>query len=263
MANEVVVKNRISRIQPQPYNPGGSEGDRLRGGLYGEQYVLSMFPDKKALADDDSYFRCGTDGITIPYVPGVTVAQQGLITSFSDTGPLWVIFNGNKAGGKRVYLDALKLLSNVAPATCLNLELAVRIDTVSKLPTNSNQYTQPQIVNVNGDSTVKSLTTVYAYVAANALVTPASSAAVINAARARIPTGAAVVGDEYTFQFGGVDRSQRVGLTAVRATDVAKLIGDCEPVIIGPQQWATIHLWWITATTNIPSWEWGLNFIER
>ncbi len=257
----VIPARKLPRRIPdsrEPQVPG-------RCSPYGDGYVVSLFPTKHALADEGSYFVVSSAGTVAPAIPGTFVAQQGQIAAFGDTTPLWVVQNrATPDDGTRIYLDFLRLLlGGTAPTGTVSLEAAVRIDGVSKLPTNANQYSNPIPVNVNGDDSRLSVSQVYAYVAANAMATPASSGAVRNVARSRIPSGAAVVGDEYLFRFGSVDSAPQVGLTAARATTPARLVGDAAPAIIGPGQWATIHLWWLTSATNLPTWEWEIGLIER
>ena len=253
---------RYSRKLPTPQADGQTPQDvGDRADIYGAPIVTPLFSSKYPLIDESSQFTCGSGF-------GTSVAQQAQITAFSDTGPLWVI--NNKATpsptATRLYLDSLRLmLYGTAPTGTVSLELAVQVDiqSFSKLPTNSNQYTNPTIYNPNSDDTTRtSQAVVYAYLAANALVTPGSSGGVRKASRMRLPTGQAVVGDQYVFRFGGTEASNTSGLTAARATHPASFEVSGDGVIIGAGCWATIHLWWLTATT-LPTWEWDLTWFER
>jgi hypothetical protein len=254
MALDFKVQARASRILPQAQVDTNLID--VRAGRYGELPVLSKVPTKHLLSDEGDYYTA-TSGY------GTTVAQQGQITAFSDTAPLFVFFNKELPGGKRIYLDALRLLlAGTAPVGTVSLEVAVRTDTVSKLPANANQYTNPLTYNVNSDDARASSATIYAYVAANAMVTPVSSGAVRNVARAHVSTGLGITGDEYLIQFGSTERASHAGLTATRAAATARLVGDGNPVIIGPQVWATVHVWWLTSITNVPTWEWEWSWFE-
>lgn len=259
-----LLRGLVARALP-PVNPDSQNNDvALRLSAYGDQSIESVWTTKHRLADEGSYFAVASSGTVSPPIPGTFVAQQGQITAFGDTTPLWVIQNTAPAGGKNIYLDFLRLLlGGTAPTGTISLELAVRIDTISKLPTNSNQYTTPLPINVNGASDRAAVAKVYAYLAAQAMATPASSGAVRNVARARIPTGVAVVGDQYLFRFGTTEPDSAAATTAARATHPVSISGQANPVIIAPGQWATIHLWWLTSATNLPTWEWELGLAER
>src|SRR5947209_5149375 len=198
--------------------------------------------------------------------PGTFVAQQAAITAFSDTGPLWVIFNRAPAGGQSIYLRWLKLLlGGTAPTATVSLECAVRTDVVSKVPTSAaTSFTNPTPANVDGRDASLSVSTFWAYTVTTALVTPVSSASVRQCAYGRIPTGLGIVGDEYTFEFGLTEsiKGAAAGLTAARAAAVAQLSEKMAPVVIAPGMYATIHLWWLTAATNAPSWSWEIGHYE-
>lgn len=259
-----LIKGLVARALPT-FNTDNQNSDvAFRLGPYGDQGVEGIWTSKHKLADEGSYFAASSSGTVTPPIPGTFVAQQGQVVAFGDTTPLWVIQNQAPPGGKRVYLDFLRLLlGGTAPTGTISLELAVRIDAISKLPTNSNQYTNPVAINVNGDSDRAPIARIYAYLAAQAMATPASSGAVRNAARIRVPTGVAVVGDQYIFRFGTTEPDSGSVSTAARATHPATLSGQGNPVVIGPGQWATIHLWWLTSATNLPTWEWELGLVER
>lgn len=261
LSPQALMKAIGNRFKPQRNLSGSMNEVPLWADEFGK--MVPPFAGKYGLADEGSLFTASSAAATPPFNYGTTVAQQGQITAFGDTTPLWVIANGAKSDNPaRIYLDYLRLLlAGTAPTGTISLELAVRVDAIAKLPTNANQYTINPAVAADGLSVFPG--SVYAYLAAQAMATPASSGAVRNAARSRIPTGVAVVGDCYEFRFGTVDGSPRMGLTAARATDPAKMIGDCQAVVINPGEWATIHLWWLTSATNLPTWEWELGLIAR
>lgn len=234
--------------------------DYKRIGIYGEDYTLPLVPTKHLLADEGSYFRTGSDMTAVAgsQIPGTTVAQQGQIVAFGDTTPLWVIRNSEPTdgSGKAFNLDFLRLLlAGTAPTATLSLELAVVVDTVNRIP--AANFTNPALVPMKQGAPIPNVG-VYAYTAGAAFTALASSGAKRNVARARIPTGVAIVGDEYVFRFGSVENSQKTGLTAARATDPARITTEAEPVLLMPGDCATIHLWWLTSATNLPTWEWSM-----
>jgi hypothetical protein len=51
-------------------------------------------------------------------------------------------------------------------------------------------------------------------------------------------------------------------LTAARATAPAKITTQLAPMIIGPQTTGWISMYWVTATTNTPSFEYSLSYQE-
>lgn len=222
---------------------------------YGKLNLPGLLP-KQALCEEGSYHRCSSG-------TGTQVAQQAQWTAFSDTVWSWIVYNKNAPGGKNVYLDYLSLLAGVASTATLRLELCVRgMPNVLRLPTNAN-YTNPSLYNCNLADDRQINAAVYAYIAGGVSAQAASDTSVRDLSRGSIPTSLDVIGDAYIFQFGASDRSSIPGLTATRATATAKIVGECDPVCIGPGQSASLHLWWLTSGTNIPSWEWSMGLIER
>lgn len=212
-------------------------------------------------ASRGTLFTTGSGATT----PGTTVAQQAAITAFSDTGPIFVIQNTGSTGQASIFPAYLRLMSGAAMAGGLNLELAVKVDTPgqSQLPTNSNQYTNPTIWNGDTRDATQSVARLYHYLAAQALVAPASTSGARVVSRARVPTGVGVSGDEYVFQFGAHDFAHQSarGLTAARATDTARVVSQAAAFSIAPGCWAKIYVWWITAG-SAPTWETELGWYE-
>lgn len=198
--------------------------------------------------------------------PATTVSQQGQVTAFGDTTPLFVIKNNAAAGGVSIWPRYLRLMNTAtAPTGTIDLFLAVLIDSTSKLPTAANQYSNPLISNMDTrDTSSATVATLYHYAVAAAFATPASSASVKVVYRASIPTGVAVLHDTYTFQFNMQDQpmTQKQGLTAARATDSAGLSAQGAGFSIAPGLWATFHLWWVTSGVNLPIWETELCWYE-
>jgi hypothetical protein len=76
----------------------------VRGGRYGEQYVLPLISTKHLLADEGSYF------IATNPTPGTALAYN-VQAAFSDTVPLLYIQNNDSKANplaKRMYLDYIK-----------------------------------------------------------------------------------------------------------------------------------------------------------
>jgi hypothetical protein len=231
-----------------------------RSGPYGDWSVMPLSPTKHALADEGSYFV-----VTNP-TPGTAVAYA-LQTTFSDTADgLFVIQNANPAGGPNVWLDYLKLiLAGTAPTATQSMEFTVRTDSNSMVPTaNSVQIAggagAQTIFSTNQPDPTSPAVNMWAY-NAGAMTVPATSASGRRVARAHIATGLGIAGDEYELQFGAPDRGAgNTGMTAVRASSPARVVGHCAPVVLQPQQWAVVNMWWLTAATTAPSfeYEWGL-----
>ncbi len=239
-----------SRSLPQP-TQDGVEGelrlDRYRG-------VVIPMPFKYALADEGSYFTGQNP------TPGTGTAHA-LTTAFSNTSALFSFFNKAQPGGKRIYLDHMRLIFTAVPATSLWEDFVVDLDATGRAPTAGNQTITGQ--NVNIDDGTQSIANLQAFSAA-ALTVPASTTSTRRIARFRVNTGQVINGDSILVQFGASDFTQpRSALAVVRATDVGQINGNAPPVVIGPQAYGTIYRWSAGEATTAPSFEFELGWWER
>jgi len=142
----------VSRALPQPTVDNQEREVRL--GRYGETCVYNVVPKMHAASDEGSYFA-----ITTP-TPGTKVdyGSAGTQTSFSDTVPFMLIKNNDALGGKRIYLDYLKLIQigGTAPASTTSVQMAVKIDNINRQNT-AGTLTTLTPVSANMDSGLVSI----------------------------------------------------------------------------------------------------------
>lgn len=206
----------------------------------------------------------GSRFVTTTPTPGSGI-QMGLITAFNDTTGAFMAFKNNDAvGGKSVILDKLKLLlTSTAPATTTVLHMAVKIDSKDRTPTAGSPATLTP-VNPNGGSSVASIISPLNMSTGGAAITvPASGANARLVSRGSIATSLGITGDEYNFYFGnGSDVGAHGGGTGVRSTAAGRFSTNMEAVIVPPQWWCVIYLWWLTQTTNAATFEAEMAHIE-
>lgn len=246
----------VARALPNATSDGRSPVPGVRGGRYSEQYVQAVTPTKHVLADEGAYFVA-----TNPTI-GTGVAYA-LTTAFNDTtGAMFALQNTNAAGGKRLYLDYLKLIVTAVPTANTSMEFAVKVDPKDRTPTAGNVAITP--VNVNGDDSTSPGVTVQAFTAA-AITVPASGSSARTVSRSHISTGLIVLGDEYVLAFGPADIGTAHTSIAVKAStsSASRYIGTAAPVIVGPGQWAVLYMWMPSAATTAPSFEYELGFWVR
>lgn len=250
---------RIGRALPVPV--ADSSKSEVRGSRYGEGLILPVVNTKHNLADEGAYFTATNPTISTP------ITKAASIVAFSDTNGTFVIKNNDSPSNpkaKRVYLDFIRLwLAGTAPATTTVMGWAFKIDNVDRFPTTAANMTLLTPANVNMDDNTGSVVKLASYANAGAMTIPASSTSARVAARARICTSLGITGDEYMVQFGKWNVQPIQGLAADRATSVAQLVAHAAPVVIGPQQTLVAHMWWLTATTNVESFEFELGWWER
>ena len=123
-----------ARGLPSPQTDQKAPVTNVRGGRYGEQYMLSLIPTKHVLADEGSYF------IATNPTPGTALAYN-IQAAYSDTVPLLYIQNNDSKANpfaKRMYLDYIKLICSVVPASGTGARFAVKTDpTLRTLSTNN------------------------------------------------------------------------------------------------------------------------------
>ena len=259
MSLEIENLARISRNLPQAYAEAADVP--MRATRYGDQSVQQIGGPRHAVADEGGYF------VATNPTPGTGIQLNANVTAFADTNALFVIQNKdpvNDAASKRIFLDYLKLrLLATAPTATVSMEFALKLDYIPREPTTAANRTVLTSVNVNGDSTRGSSCQVYGYANAGAMTVPAASGAARIVSRTSIPTSLGIAGDEYVLAFGATDQPATQGLTATRATAVARIVGTAPPVVVGPGQNLVVHMWWLTAATTAATFEFELGWWER
>lgn len=254
--SDVLAFLRANKGLPQAVAPGAASP--AYGDLSGIQVAHQGMPSDQECTDLGIYRT-----LTNP-TPGTAVAYSFAAgaSSFVNTTAFMGFFNGSKAG-KRFSLKRLKLLLAVAPTATISLEAATRIDdgTLANL-TPTAGFTNAKMLNPNFDDTQQSDVQCYSF-SAGAMTVPAPTANSRFVGRGRIATGLGIVGDQYEFVFSGTDAPTRSPLAVVRATDPANMACVMEPATIGPGQWLFLYLWWLTAATTAPSFEWSVSGLEK
>lgn len=238
---------RVSRALPQAL-PDTSQAD-VRGGRYGEQYSIPILGRKQALADEGSFF------IATNPTPGTPIAVTTSITSFAETagavGVGLLLRNIDAAGGKRVYLDYLKLMIVQVPTSATSWQWALVQDQNPIRYTSGGSAITP--VSPNGDIVAPSV--VQMYFGALTTAVPTSRRTVGRGTfRGVIPT----TFDEYMLVFG----SEEGGGHATGAAASGRLVGATAPVILGPGQNLALTMWG-TANAAAPSFEFEMGWAER
>lgn len=247
---------KVARALPAPTTADGALIGNPRASRYLEQIVQPIVMTKHTLADEGSYF------VATNPTPGTAIAYgaAGTQASFSDTVPFFVIKNNASPGGKRTYLDYLKLLENgTAPATTTAVQLAIKVDSANRFPTSAvSTFQAISPVNVNADDSTQPQTQLWVPNGAVATI-PASSGSARLVARSQLKGGPTLNLDEYKISFGVVDVASDGGYL----TTVASYSTRNSPIVLGPGEYAIIYLWFPGGATNPFSFEFELGFWER
>ena len=239
---------KVSRALPGTRLTDGTlntESPRWSG--YGEPYVV---PFSSRLAADEGMYFVGRNA-----TPGTGVAGHAACTTH-DTAKAYIMLRNNAAeGGRRAYLDYIKLRCTAA-GTGGTLDYATH--TIDRNRTYSSGGGDLTLMNVSQQSTVSTVLTT----AKIGAVVPGevnSAVAKIVAHHALRAAVIAVVGDLVIFNFGG-PLVTSAGLQG--GTLELEKVYHCPPVLLGPGD--SYHLViWSDLQSAAKSYEAELGFWER
>lgn len=150
--------------------------------------VLSV--EAAVVGDKGKYF------VALNATPG-TAVTFAVNASVSETAGYFLsIKNTEQANGKRVYVEYIRLICAVAPASATSGEVFVKLDTTGYSSGGTGGAITP--VCVNSDLSPTSVTEIRA----GALTTAARSGSPRLLSRAKLRAGIPVVGDEWLLYFG-------------------------------------------------------------
>ena len=208
--------------------------------------TINTLSAQQNLAADKNLFvvNCQTPGTAIAY------AQ---LTSFSATANgLFVIANNEQVGGKSIYIHRLDLFQTAAVATGTTISFEAYNE--AGIVTGTTAVITRTAVNVGGGSALNGVVQAFN---AGAITIPAAVGTRVLQGQGWIPVGVNVAKDVYTMEFGSdAPASPKTGLTAARATDTARCVGQMGAVIIPPQTTSWLNMWGLGTST--PSFEYNL-----
>jgi hypothetical protein len=222
------ISGRTSRGLPQPAPDTNSTS--IRAGRYGEVMTVPLYGNKHALADEGSYYIA-----TNPTI-GTPIAQTTSITAYADTagaiGNYFFWKNTDLTGGKRVYLDYIKLMVVQVPTAATSWQWALVTDYGAARYTSGGSAIVP--VSPNGDIGTPSVVQMYA----GALTTAVGiSKRTVGRGTFRgvIPT----TFDTYVIVCGATQGG--TGFASAAAS--GRSVGIAPPIILGQGQNLTFIMW--------------------
>lgn len=233
------------------YQPTGGYGSGFvdRSGGVVSDAIMST---KHGIADLGQFF------VTTNPTPGTALAYQ-IQTSFLDTAPILYLQNNDVVGGKRVYVDYIKIVVSVAAAAGVNAFYAITTDQAPRaLSTDHRTALTPVNPNTGSVSTSILLVNGQSNATASAYAAAASPRVMARGSFG----GLTVVGDELIIDFGADDITPYSGLTAAQATCPGRKVSSSPPLVLAPQTCATVALWFpsnsatgLSYELEIASWE--------
>jgi hypothetical protein len=195
-------------------------------------------------ADEGRYF------VATNPTPGTAIAQT-IQTSFLATNALCTIFNGNAAGGARIYLDYIRLIVGTAAASATSCELAAVLDKINRFSSGGSAIT-PVCSNLDASNNNTGAVINFGAVTAAA----ASAARIVS--RITVKPSIQLTKDSYVIKFGA---------PAGQGSTVPSAVGiigqDAPPIVIAPQGSLVLHVWNPANSATAPTYEFELGYFER
>lgn len=219
----------------------------VRIGRYGDQYQLNLFPGKHVLADEGSAF------VATNPTPGTALAFA-VNATYDVTKSFMVVKNLASPGdGKRVYLDSIKIMPTVAPASATALCYAIWLGTFAGYTSGGTEIIP---VNTNGDDGTSPASRVIMASGTAVLTTVAAGLNRLVArgvARSVIPA----VCDEICIAFG----ADSVGSSSSTASGHS--VSNAPAIVIPPQGIAVLNIWMPSNAVTGLSYEAEVSLFER
>lgn len=233
----------VRRAKPALLLDGAESPVRL--GRYGETISSSLFPGKQALADEGSCF------VATNPTPGTALAFA-VNATYDATKSLIAIRNLDSVGSRRVYLDYIKLIPTVAPASATSAHFALWLDSGNKYTSGGTAITP---VNVNADDTAQSVSSVILASGGATLVTTAAARLV---ARGVLRSVIPAVHDELVIAAGA-----DAGAATSSATAAGRNVSVVPSVVIPPQGCLLVNVWFPSNAVTGLSYEAEVSLFER
>ena len=255
--NDVLGWSKIGRALPQKLVDTFTAPDR--SGAYGEKMVQLLSPRDLTLVDEGSEFQASSP------TPGTGLAQITTPTAFIATSPYLIIQNPVNVGpvlAKSLYLKSIKLALSVVQTGNTTLNYVAVLDNILRWSSAGSAcgvgtfgtMNGPYCANFNASSASN------AQVYAGALVATAASNAARMLSHCELRTAIPVVGDTYTFSFGGHE-GYHTGL-AKNGTAPSDFVIPLPGVVVAPGGAFLLYLW-AASQSGAGQFEVDVNWIER
>lgn len=223
----LLENSKVIRARPTPV-PNGLAGEGWdRRSPYGD--VAEYSTPRNALADEGSYYVCQNPTID-------TTVAYGVIAAYATLTPAFLIANSALPGGRSIFLDFIKLLVTVAPASATNWKYLVEVDSTQRVSTPPTGGVSRSVLNSNPGIANDFEGAVWAFTGGTVLTVMAASAGRV-VAHGRWAQSIPIVLDEMVLKFGQGDTD------ANAVTTVGRRTASAPPVVIPPGCSAAIHMY--------------------
>jgi hypothetical protein len=245
-----MTASSATAAQARPSIVGDGVEKTVRSTRYGDVLVAPLLQKNHMLADEGSYF------VTTNPTPATAIAFAVSAAVSETAGYYLFIRNGWSIGAsdaKNLYLDYLRLITSVAPASGTAGHFFFKADLASKYTSGGSTLVP---VNPNLNSGAASGAIVYA----GALTTAAASSSAKLLARGIFRGAIPVVNDETVFHFGS---SEPAGAIITGGTSVQRMSIPVPPIVIAPGYGVGLQLWFPSNASTAAQFELELGHWER
>lgn len=215
---------------------------------YGRIVQLAVAPTRHSLALQGAYL------VAVNPTIGTGATWVAAQTAFADVNPNFLIFNSDPV--RSLALDFVKLITTAVGTTAASWQFAVELDVGTRNPT-TQHMSAATVNNPNMNKALLVTPSVQYQNSATATVIPAISGAGRVVSRG-VLGGLNIAGDEMLVTFGTTDVGAYPG-TADSANQPGRRVSCSAPVIIGPNQSATMYFWAPGSAASItPEFEIGM-----
>jgi len=199
------------------------------------------------IADDGSYWKATN------VTPGTGIAQ-GIIAAYDALKALFVLKNPTTSG-KVYYMDYLRLIPTVVPASATRSEIFVVLENLANF-----RYASAGTTLVQKNASMQSDNASAAVAVFGALVLNAAGANERKLARAQLRNAIPVAFEEYVVSFGGTREHYP---TTMGGTTGVRNIVNVGPAVAGPGHEVILHSWHPSNATTGATWEVEAAWFER
>lgn len=248
MGLDTSIQIEIDRSLPDAESD--STEKTLRGGRYGEAYVLPIGGNPFHLMADEGSYRVA---MTAPGTP----VNFAINAAVSETAGNFIHIKNNDAilnnRFKNIYPHYIRLICTTAPTAATALHCFFKLDNVNRWASGGSVLTTYDPNIGGGQATVSQIN-----VGANTTVAPSASAYPVG--RAVMRTVIPVVNDEWVFSFGAENGGSAIQLGGLVAQ---RHVVPMAPVVITPQTNLCMQIWAPGNITLAAAFEVELGFFER
>ena len=240
---------KANRAQPTSVADGAQV--QLRTTAYGEVITTQLGDNHSSLADEGSYFKVTNT------TPGTAIANAAAPgASYVATAPQFILYNNGAAGGKRCFLDYIRIYLNASTAGA-GVGAAVIIEPGANRRSGATG-TAFTAVNVNTDSATAANGLFYWSSGTSLTATTLVASRIVSRHQFKtMATPVGTAGDVFSMDFG----EHMSGAAPLAAGTVAQVFpASVGPVAIGGGASFLFYLWGFTAA---PSLKWEIAWWER